>query len=164
MDVGIIGAGNIGATTARLFTRAGHRVAINNSRGPGSLEALVRELGPNVWAATVEAAADFGEVVLVAIPFKDYKTLPADQLSGKVVVDVMNYYPQRDGQIDFGDLASSELLALHLPRTRLVKAFNVMHYETLATPRAGQPRHTTRSASCSLARATMTRQRLSSAG
>jgi hypothetical protein len=36
-------------------------------------------------------------VVLVAIPFKDYKTLPADQLSGKVDVDVMNYYPQRDG-------------------------------------------------------------------
>ncbi|HLM78117.1 MAG TPA: NAD(P)-binding domain-containing protein [Rubrobacteraceae bacterium] len=137
---------------------------MSNSREPGSLEALVRELGPNVWAATVEAAADFGEVVLVAIPFKDYKTLPADQLSGKVVVDVMNYYPQRDGQIDFGDLASSEPLALHLPRTRLVKAFNVMHYETLATPRAGQPRHTTRSASCSLARATMTRQRLSSAG
>jgi 8-hydroxy-5-deazaflavin:NADPH oxidoreductase len=79
-------------------------------------------------------------VVLVAIPFKDYKTLPADQLSGKVVVDVMNYYPQRDGQIDFGDLASSELLALHLPRTRLVKAFNVMHYETLATE--GRPAET----------------------
>ncbi|MDQ3841335.1 MAG: hypothetical protein M3272_09135 [Actinomycetota bacterium] len=45
----------------------------------------------------------------------------------------MNYYAQRDGQIDFGDLTSSEVFARRLPRARLVKAFNTMYYETLAT-------------------------------
>jgi hypothetical protein len=45
----------------------------------------------------------------------------------------MNYYPQRDGRIDFGGLTSSELVARHLPEGRLVKAFNTMYFETLAT-------------------------------
>ena len=34
MNIGIIGAGNVGGTTARLFIDAGHEVAISNSRGP----------------------------------------------------------------------------------------------------------------------------------
>ncbi|MBV9455648.1 MAG: NAD(P)-binding domain-containing protein [Rubrobacter sp.] len=137
MNIGIIGAGNIGATAAHLFAKVGHDVAISNSRGPESLRGLVREIGPNVKAGTVEEVATFGEVVLIAIPFKDYKTLPVARLAGKVVVDAMNYYPQRDGQIDFGSLTSSELVARHLPHVRLVKAFNTMYYETLAT--AGRP-------------------------
>lgn len=64
MRMGVIGAGNIGATAARLFVRAGHEVAIANSRGPETLEELVEEIGPNARAATVEEAAEFGEVVM----------------------------------------------------------------------------------------------------
>ena len=45
MKIGIIGAGNIGATVARLFVNSGHEVAISNSRGPASLQPLVKELG-----------------------------------------------------------------------------------------------------------------------
>jgi 8-hydroxy-5-deazaflavin:NADPH oxidoreductase len=133
VEIGIIGAGNIGATAARLFAQAGHRVEISNSRGADSLWTLVDELGPNVRAATVEEAAAFGEVVLVAIPFKDYETLPVEPLAGKIVIDATNYYEGRDGRIDFGDLTSSELVARHLPHAHLVKAFNTMYYETLAT-------------------------------
>jgi predicted dinucleotide-binding enzyme len=71
-------------------------------------------------------------VVLVALPFKDHETLPADLLAGKIVLDAMNYFAQRDGQIDFDDLKSSEVVARRLPRARLVKASNTMYYETLA--------------------------------
>ncbi len=93
MNIGIIGAGNIGATAARLFADAGHRVAISNSRGPESLSSLIEEIGPNASAVSVEEAAGFGEVVLVAIPFGRYETLPAAQLADKVVIDATNYYP-----------------------------------------------------------------------
>ena len=55
MNIGIIGAGMIGATTARLFTRAGHDVAISNTRGPESLAGLVAELGPHAQARTAAA-------------------------------------------------------------------------------------------------------------
>ncbi len=36
MRIGIIGAGNMGATLAAQLTRLGHQVAIANSRGPRS--------------------------------------------------------------------------------------------------------------------------------
>ncbi|MDP9375008.1 MAG: NAD(P)-binding domain-containing protein [Chloroflexota bacterium] len=133
MHIGIIGAGNIGTTTARLFVDAGHQVAISNSRGPESLVGLVAALGPNARAMTVDDAAAFGDVVLVAIPFGRYETLPSARLAGKIVVDAMNYYAQRDGRRDFGDRTSSELVAQHLRGARLVKAFNTMSYQTLAT-------------------------------
>jgi len=81
----------------------------------------------------VDDAADFGEVVLVAIPFFAYEALPADRLSGKIVVDATNYYPGRDGSLDFGGLTSSEVISGHLSGARLVKGFNTMYYETLAT-------------------------------
>ncbi len=133
MNIGIIGSGNIGATAARLFAAAGHNVAISNSRGPESLRDLVSDIGENASAASVDDAADFGEVVLVAIPFFAYEALPADRLSGKIVVDATNYYPGRDGEMDFGGLTSSEVISGHLSGALLVKAFNTMYYETLAT-------------------------------
>ena len=133
MNIGIVGSGNIGATAARLFAEAGHEVAVSNSRGPETLEGLVADIGPRARASTVEEAADIGEVVLVAIPFFAYEALPTDLLAGKTVVDAMNYYPGRDGDMNLDSLGSSELLARHLPDARIVKAINTMYYETLGT-------------------------------
>ena len=104
MKIGIIGAGNIGATAARLFADAGHDVAISNSHGPETLSELVEDIGGLVQAATIDEAADFGDVVLEAIPFGRYEELPADRLAGKIVIDASNYYPGRDGEIDLGGL------------------------------------------------------------
>jgi 8-hydroxy-5-deazaflavin:NADPH oxidoreductase len=134
MKIGIIGAGKIGATTAKLFVEAGHDVAISNSRGPESLKGLVAELGNKAKAVTVEEAAKFGDVVLVSIPFGKYKSLPADAFNGKIVIDSNNYYPSRDGnfpELDQGKTTSSELLASHLPGARVVKAFNTIWFEHL---------------------------------
>jgi predicted dinucleotide-binding enzyme len=140
MKIGIIGAGHIGATAAELFAKAGHAVALSNSRGPDTLRDVVKELGPGVQATTAEEAAEFGELVLLAIPYGVYKSLPAGALQGKITVDASNYFPQRDGQIDFGGLTSSEAIASHLPGTRLVKAFNTMNFRALgAEGRSGSP-------------------------
>lgn len=133
MKVGIIGAGNIGATAAKLFVGAGHEVVVSNSRGPGTLSDTVEKIGGRVRAVTIEEAADFGEVVLEAIPFGRYEELPAERLAGKIVVDASNYYPGRDGEIDLDGLTSTQVLARHLSGSRVVKAFNTMYYETLAT-------------------------------
>ena len=131
MNIGLIGSGNIGATAARLFAAAGHEVAISNSRGPETLEGLVEEIGPGVRAATVEEAAEFGEVVMEAIPFGRYTSLPAERLAGKVFITASNYYPARDGALDLGGRASSELVAGHLPGARVVKAFNTIYFARL---------------------------------
>ena len=136
MKIGIIGSGNIGATTARLFAGAGHDVTIANSRGPESLAELVGDLGPNAQAATVEDAARASDVVLIAIPLRAYPDLPAEAFAGKVVIDANNYYPQRDGQIpelDREETTSSELLARHLAGARIVKSFNTMNFRPLGS-------------------------------
>ena len=129
MRIGVIGGGRIGGTAAQLFAGAGHQVTIANSRGPETLGALPE----GVQGATVEDAAAFGELLLVAIPFGRYDTLPAPP-PGTIVLDAGNYYPDRDGnvaELDDDTITSSELLAAHLPDARVVKAFNTMFWEHL---------------------------------
>jgi len=121
MKIGIVGAGHIGGTLAILFTRAGHEVALANSRDPGTLADTVAALGPNAHAATAADAAAFGELVAIAVPLRAYSALPPEPFAGKIVVDANNYYPQRDGQIaelDSKSATSTGLLARHLPDAR----------------------------------------------
>ncbi len=135
MKIGVLGTGNIGANAARLFTRAGHQVALSNSRGASSLRDLAAELGPQAQALPIEETARFGDVVLIAIPFGQYRQLPAAAFDGKIVVDAGNYYPNRDGnfpELDHGRTTSSELMAEHLRGARIVKAFNTIYYLHLA--------------------------------
>jgi 8-hydroxy-5-deazaflavin:NADPH oxidoreductase len=134
MRIGIIGAGHIGGTLTRLFVGAGHEVAVSNSRGPETLAGLVEELGGRVQARTAADAACFGDVVVVAVPFGRYRELPAEAVSGKVVIDTNNYYPQRDGhfeELDSERTTSSELLQAHLADARVVKAFNAIQWMRL---------------------------------
>jgi len=136
MKIGIIGAGHIGANAARLFTEAGHEVAIANSRGAETLRDLVAELGERAQAVGVEDAAKFGEVVFVSIPFGKYRELPADAFDGKIVIDSNNYYPDRDGnfaELDGNETTSSQMLAEHLGGARVVKGFNTIWFEHLKT-------------------------------
>ncbi len=136
MKIGLIGAGHIGGTAARLLVNAGHEIVISNSRGPESLDALVEELGDNASAGTVETARDFGDVVFVSIPLGKYTELPTEGWDGKIVIDTTNYYPERDGtitELDRGSSTSSEMLAAHLHGARLVKGFNTIWFEHLKT-------------------------------
>ena len=86
MKIGILGSGNIGATAARLFVAAGHDVAISNSRGPDSLRELITELGPQAHAMTVRDAVRFGEVILLAVPWRSPEALPEPELLRNKIV------------------------------------------------------------------------------
>src|SRR5215204_3174869 len=138
--IGLIGAGNIGSQIARLAVAQGYNVVISNSRGPESLASLVGELGPHARAGTVVEAAEAGDIVVVTVPLKHYRSVPVEPLRGKIVIDTNNYYPQRDGHIaelDEESTTVSELLQEHLPESRVVKAFNniyVSHLGSLQRP------------------------------
>ena len=136
MKIGIIGAGYIGGSAARLFTEAGHEIAIANSRGAETLRDLIEEIGGNAKAVNVREAARFGDVVFVSIPFGKYRELPAEAFDGKIVIDSNNYYPERDGnyvELDEGATTSSELLGNHLKGAKIVKGFNTIWFEHLKT-------------------------------
>lgn len=133
MKIGILGAGNIGATAARLFITAGHEIAVSNSRGPESLKDLAQELGSRAQAMTIDDAARFGEVVLLAVPWRTPEALPhPDLLRGKIVIDAMNPYRPDGGFYDLGGSTSSEEVLKRIPGARLVKAFNTIYYVHLA--------------------------------
>jgi 8-hydroxy-5-deazaflavin:NADPH oxidoreductase len=130
MNIGIIGSGHIGGTLTRLFRRAGHEVMVSNSRGPESLREF-EEIGAK--AGTVDEAARFGEVVILATPWRSPEALPAaEAVTGKIVVDAMNPYGPDGNIIDLGDSSSSEETAKRLPGARIVKAFNTIWFRHLA--------------------------------
>lgn len=138
--IGLIGAGNIGGQVARLAVANGYDVVISNSRGPGTLSALVAELGPRARAATALEAAKASDIAVVSVPLKNYRSVPVEPLAGKIVIDTNNYYPQRDGHIEELDNESTtttELLQAHLPTSKVVKAFNHIYAAALTTD--GQP-------------------------
>src|SRR5512143_2776181 len=138
--LGLIGAGHIGSQVARLAVAHGYGVVISNSRGPETLAALVKELGPSARAATAQEAAQVGDIVVVAVPLKNYREVPVEPLAGKIVIDTNNYYPQRDGHIpelDNESTTTAELLQAHLPTSKVVKAFNHIYAAELTTH--GQP-------------------------
>ena len=113
---------------------------ISNSRGPETVAALVAELGPKARAATALEAAKAGDIVVVAIRLKDYRAVPVAPPTGKIVIDTGNYYPQRDGRIpalDDESTTTAELLQAHLPTSKVVKAFNLIHAAAITTD--GQP-------------------------
>jgi predicted dinucleotide-binding enzyme len=128
-SIGFIGSGNVGQAIARRAIAAGHAVVMSNSRGPETLARLVAALGPQARAATAAAAGDAADIVVVAIPFSSLKGVPVQPLAGKIIIDTGNYYPPRDGhvaEIDDGTTTSTEMLARHLPTSKVVKAFNTI--------------------------------------
>ncbi|MBE9078651.1 NAD(P)-binding domain-containing protein [Romeria aff. gracilis LEGE 07310] len=135
MKIGIIGSGNIGGTLGRHWAKAGHEVMFS-SRNPESLQPMADAVGAQT--GTVEAAADFGEVILLAVPYAKVPEVAQQvgPLEGKILIDAGNPYPQRDGEmaqrvIDDDAQTATGFVAAQFPGAQTVKAFNSVYYEVL---------------------------------
>jgi len=126
MKVGIIGAGRIGGGIARQLASAGHEVMLSFSRDPQSLELLAAEIGPSATTGTPAAAARFGEVVVISVP---WSTLPqaleqAGPLAGQIVIDTTNQFGAPPLPAP-GQTAAS-FNAGRMPGARYTKSFNTL--------------------------------------
>jgi 8-hydroxy-5-deazaflavin:NADPH oxidoreductase len=127
--IAVIGAGHIGSNVAKAAAQAGYDVIVSNATGPQSLAPLVTQLGSKARAATVETAAEAGDVVVVSVPVGAFGDIPVKPLAGKVVISTSNYNASREGhiaEIDDGRITIAGLLQRHLPDSRVVKAFNMI--------------------------------------
>ncbi|QWC86310.1 NAD(P)-binding domain-containing protein [Nocardioidaceae bacterium] len=145
--IGFIGAGNIGGTVARLAVDAGLDVVLSNSRGPETLADLAADLGEHARAGTTAEAAA-ADVVVLTVPLNALDdvvaAVPEGTLDGTVVLDTLNYYPERDGRVtalEEESTTTSEMVAEAFPTAHVVKAFNNIffgHLGALARP-SGSP-------------------------
>lgn len=124
MKIGIIGAGRMAQSIGGLAVRAGHEVMLSNSRGPDSLHAISRTIGS--LAGTVEEAAEFGELIIIAIYVQAFRIVPQTPIIGKTILNPQNYFPQlgRVEELERGEITTAELLARHLVKSRVVKVLN----------------------------------------
>jgi predicted dinucleotide-binding enzyme len=137
MRIGVIGAGMIGSTLAKLWVAAGHEVRLA-SRNPSELQPLIAELGPHASSGSPTEAAQFGDIVFLALPLNAIPNLARDlapTLIGKVVIDAGNAYEQRDGELARSAAqhpkGSAGWAAAMFPGAEWVKAFNTVNFKTL---------------------------------
>jgi 8-hydroxy-5-deazaflavin:NADPH oxidoreductase len=135
--IAVLGAGHVGPAIARLALDAGHSVGIATSGNPGDLALVTQLLIPGaepLWAVDAIARAD---MVVLAMPLHRFLRMDPNALSGKLVIDAMNYWPPSDGRLpppfDDESIGTSEAVAERLPDAIVVKTLNHVGYHDLET-------------------------------
>lgn len=140
--LGIIGAGRLGRVLASLAVDAGYRVVVARSGDPAPIARAIAAIGAE--AMSVSDLVAMSDAVVLALPLGRYRTLPATQMRGMLVVDAMNYWWGADGDrpdLDDPRTSTSELVQRHLAGARVVKGLGHMGYHDMEDEarRAGAP-------------------------
>jgi len=145
--IGILGAGRVGSAIARTALRAGYAVHIAGSGPAADIQLIVDIVTPGAVAMTSAEVAATADLVVLAVPMHKYRSVDPATLTGRLVLDTMNYWQPIDGQLDefAGDpRGSSEVVAEYFAGARLVKTLNHIGYhdlETDARPAGAADRH-----------------------
>jgi predicted dinucleotide-binding enzyme len=123
MNIAVIGAGTVGRTLARAWTRHGHHVTVG----------VRRPAAADIPAMAVSDALHGADAVLLAIPgaaLTDLLDRHADALDGRLVLDATN-------RVGASTLHQVPEVAARLPAARLARAFCTVGWEVLADPVIG---------------------------
>lgn len=142
MKIGIVGVGRIGGGIARQLAGAEHQIKLSFSRDPARLETLAAELGPGVTVGTPREAVDFGEVVVMAVPWSQLPNAleQAGSLEGKIVIDTTNQFGAPP--LPPAGETAAHFNASRMPGARYTKSFNTLtaEFQAEAAKREGDAR------------------------
>ena len=151
MQIGFIGAGNVGRTMGRHLIQAGHDVVFSNSRGPGTLRELVSHLGPCARAGTREEAIDSDVVILCANWRRAREALAGITWNGRILIDATNAHMDDPADVSLAGVTrsraalaetgrtSSEMIAEWAPEARVVKAISTLPMPGISDFSEGKP-------------------------
>jgi len=123
----MIGKGNVGTALGKGLAAKGHEV----------------RYGHRDRSEPVEAAAQFGQVIVLAVPYREAGNVAkviSPYVTDKVVVDVTNVLGT-DGKLMLGfDTSGAEEWQRLLPKAKVAKAFNYVFAKNMTSGKlSGQP-------------------------
>ncbi len=133
MKIGIIGTGNVGTSLGKIWAQKGQEIFFG-SRDPVGVKRLVDRIGVPVKAGTYAEAAEFGEAIVLAIPWSSVEdTIGAlGDLKGKIIMDCTNAVAPKLGGLLIGHTTSAaEKIAEWAEGAYVVKSFNSFDPELL---------------------------------
>ncbi|MEY2606037.1 MAG: 8-hydroxy-5-deazaflavin:NADPH oxidoreductase [Verrucomicrobiota bacterium] len=129
MKIGIINAGNIGGTLAKVWVKAGHEVMVSKDGNPAKLQSLLQQLSLRAQAGSLAEAARFGEVALCSVYWPHFEAVldAIGPLENQILIDTINplkvdetFRHALDTEFLRHTAASLELQK-RLPKVRVVK-------------------------------------------
>jgi predicted dinucleotide-binding enzyme len=150
MRVGVLGTGNVGRTLGSALLRLGHEVRMGSrSAGNEAAVAWAAEVGGPATEGTFADAAGFGELIFNAtggmVSLQALEMAGAEQLAGKVLVDVSNPLDFSTGSLTLGvcnDDSVGESIQRAFPDVRVVKALNTVNAAVMVQPSLVPGSHT----------------------
>ena len=133
LKIGILGAGKLGTTLARIAEASGYSVLIANSHPVDELKWIIDVLAPKATVVTADDLIKQSDIIILAIPMSKANQLEPELFANKIIFDATNYWLESDGptSIASNHEATSEVLQNHFKSSKLVKVFNHMGYHDL---------------------------------
>jgi predicted dinucleotide-binding enzyme len=143
MHIGVLGTGTVGRTLAQALVDRGHEVRMG-SRAAGNEKAVAwaEQAGPLASEGSFADAAAFGELAINATAgaasLEALEAAGAEQLAGKVLVDVSNPLDFSKGMPPTltvcNDDSLGEQIQRAFPEVRVVKALNTVTASVMVRP------------------------------
>ena len=144
LRLGIVGAGKLGTTLARVAVAAGYDVAISGSGPADDIALTIDVLAPGARATMTADVVRHADIIILAVPTHRFRELPCDLFAGKILVDAMNYWEPVDGDdpvLEAAPDGTSAIVQERFPSARVVKSLNQLGYHELEENRhpKGEP-------------------------
>jgi len=151
MHIGVLGTGTVGRTLAQALVDRGHEVRMG-ARAAGNAKAVAWSdaAGPLASEGSFEDAAAFGELAFNATAgaasLEALEMAGAEQLAGKVLIDVANPLDSSEGTAPTltvcNDDSLGETIQRAFPEVRVVKALNTVTAAVMVAPELVPGDHT----------------------